>query len=49
MVNDCPDTGLVGFITGVPKPQSLQEGEETLNDIVKSSVSAFPAESWHLT
>ena len=48
-VNDAPDIGLDGLITGVPSPQSLQDGEETENDIVKSSVLALPATSWHLT
>ena len=41
--------GLVGVTIGVPNPQMLQEGDETLNDIVKSLVSAFPAASIHLT
>jgi hypothetical protein len=49
MVKELPDMGLVGVIAGVPSPQSTQEGEETENDIVKSSVLTFPAESWHFT
>ena len=47
-VNDVPDIGLVGVTIGAPKPQSLHDGEETENDMVKSSVLAFPAVSWHL-
>ena len=49
MVNDDPDVGLVGETTGVPSPQSLQEGEETENDMVKSFVLALPDASMHLT
>jgi hypothetical protein len=47
MVNDVPDMGLAGAITGVPSPQLLQDGEETENDTVKSSVLMFPERSWH--
>ena len=34
MVNDVLDMGLVGDIIGVPRPQSLQDGEDTEKDMV---------------
>jgi hypothetical protein len=49
IVNVWPVRGLAGFTIGVPNPQELQVGEETLNDMVKSLVLAFPEASMHLT
>ena len=34
MVNDVPDMGLVGVMIGVPRPQELQDGEDTEKDMV---------------
>jgi hypothetical protein len=49
-VNAWLDIGLVGAMTGVPRPQSLQaDTEPMLNDIVKSLVLALLEASVHLT
>ena len=49
MVNAWLAMGLAGLITGTPSPQSLQDGEEMENDIVKSLVLALLDASIHLT
>ena len=45
MVNVWLTRGLIGVMIGVPNPQSLQDAEETENDMAKSLVLALPAVS----